>query len=415
MIPHSLRVWTWPLAFGLLVYVAIDSYAPLAFIQYNYNRQVAGYVFVAAATLLLFAVFDGQRFQNVRPVIPWAVALALSVAISTWRAPNLFWSVDRDHLYYAVCLLGISLYLTHREDDERIVLRYFIVVPVVHMIFLVYMIFWLVRIQSEPDVIMKRLPDFANIRHFAYHGFVAAACATSVFAMSRKFEVTAFVLTTASLFGIILFGARGAFRAWAASALCMLLFHGQRARLLVFCISALAVSAGAVYYLTETGLLQVTSLFSRFGSDEDSAFRMSDRIGIWIDALRAIMERPLLGYGPEGFLGSRCCNPAVAQPHNFILQFLLELGFIGAVLLVTTAWAAVRACGGFSIVRTNLASDSGLLAVCAVLAGFLAYAMIDGLLYHAIPLVHFALFAALLFVTMTRLSRNPREAGCEVS
>lgn len=405
------RSWVWPMFFGLLVYLSIDGNTPLAY--GNYNRQVAGYVLLVAATFLLIAAFTDRRFGDVQPTLSWAIALFLSIAASTWRAPNFWWSIDRVYFYYAALLLGVSMYLTHRGDGERTVANYCAVVPVVHMIFLVDVIFYLIWIQSEPGAVFRRLPHFANIRHFAYHGFIAAACATSLCTLSRKFELTAFVLTAAALFGIVLLGARGALLAWIVFAAFVLIFCHRRVRFLVFCVLALAVAAGAVRYLTEAGLLQgATSLFHRFEAGEGSAFRVGDRIALWTDTVRTIAERPWLGFGPEGFLGSRCCNSRVAQPHNFVLQFLLEFGLVGSVLMTATVMAMIRACGGLALVRANLSSDSGLLAVCAVLVGFMAYAMIDGLLYHAIPLIHFAMFVALFFATMTRLAA--RQAAVDV-
>lgn len=72
--------------------------------------------------------------------------------------------------------------------------------------------------------------------------------------------------------------------------------------------------------------------------------------------------------------------------------------------MAAAAWAMVRACGGFAVLGSSLRSDRGLLGLCAVLVGFLAYASIDGLLYHAIALIHFALLAALLFATLNKLA-----------
>lgn len=93
------RTWAVPLLFGVFVFLAIDSYALRAF--GNYNRQVAGYALTAAATLLLIASFGGRRFRSVGPVLPLGMAFALSVAVSTWRAPHLYWALDQLHLYYA--------------------------------------------------------------------------------------------------------------------------------------------------------------------------------------------------------------------------------------------------------------------------------------------------------------------------
>ncbi len=399
---RRLNNWVGPLLFGLLIYVSVDNYG---YSMHGYNRQVAGYVFIAAATLLLFATLTGRRFVNLKPTLPFAVALATSLAISTWNAANPGLAINRLPLYYAVALLGIGFYLAHRDDETNPVWRYFTVVPLVHMVFLVYVIFYLIRIQSEPDPTFRWFPNFANIRHFAYFGFISAACATSLFALTRKLQSTAFVLTTASLFGIVVLGARGALLAWVVYAACFALFCERRTRFLLFCAAAVVVASAVVFYLGETGLLRTPSLFVRL-EPGGSGFMVTDRLAIWLDALRAIIARPFFGYGAEGYITSRCCNPHVSQPHNFILQFLLEFGLVGVALMVATAWAMIRTCGGVKALWVNLHSEPGFLAVSSVLAGFFAYALIDGLFYYAIPLTHFALFAALLLSGMSKGERG---------
>lgn len=397
---ERLNAWAGPVLFGLLIYSAIDNYT--GYSDLGYNRQVAGYVFIAAATLLAFATLTGRRFSELKPVLPLALALTASVALSTWWAPNAYFAANRDHLYYAVALLGIGCYLAHRGNAADTVWRYFTIVPLVHMVFLIIVVFYLISIQSNPDPTFSRFPDFANIRHFAYFGFISASCATSLFVLTRRLQSTAFVLTAAALFGIALLGARGALLAWIVFVVFFAFFCEKRRRFLLFCLAALALAAGVTWYLGESGLLRTPSLFMRL-EPGGSGYEVSDRIDIWIHALRAIVERPWFGYGPEGYIASQCCNPHVAQPHNFILQFLLEFGVIGVALMIATGWSMVRACGGWESLWTDLrGGDAGLLAVCAVLAGFFAYALVDGLFYHAIPLTHFALFAALFFAGMGR-------------
>ncbi len=405
---RSARVWLEPLLVGLLVYLSVENFGPS---DGGYNRQVAGYMVAAAAALLVTGRMSGRALDIDWSSLAIVVALAASVTISTLGASNTHVSVNRLHLYYAAVMLGLALYLSQPRDARPAIGTYFAAVSLVHAYFLLQVLFWLLSVQSEPTLPMNRIPHYANIRHFAYHGFIAAASATSLFVMSRRLEMTALVLTSAALFGIVLLGARGALIAWLACVFVLFCFHRQRVRLLAFSLVAATVSVGLVYYLTSSGIVRAPTLIQRIGGGMENALYAADRLAIWSDAIRAIIERPWFGYGPEGYILSRCCNPSVAQPHNFLLQFLLEVGTIGTGLMVLALASMVRSPGGVRGIIGSLESDSSMLGLLAVLLSFLAYATIDGLLYHAIPVMHFAVFTSLLVATMRTAPEGRFEVG----
>jgi O-antigen ligase len=132
---------------------------------------------------------------------------------------------------------------------------------------------------------------------------------------------------------------------------------------------------------------------------------VQDRLGIWRDSLTAIAQRPILGFGPEGYQLSGCCNPNVVQPHNSVLQILLEFGVLG---LVVFAWVAIVVFGprvrAITLHTPRLERNSIDSTLLAILAGFAGFSLIDGLFYYPVPLVHFALVCALL---LTPVSRPP--------
>ncbi len=408
---HRASEWLPPLVFASLAFLAIDNYGPS---PAGYNRQVAGYVFIAAATLLAGATMSGRRLHVERSQLFWLSAFSVSLAVSLWGAPDRSLSLNRVHLYYAVLLLGIALHAWHAGSVKNVLGKYLLLVPLVHMVFLVYMVFWVVSLQYEPEVPATGAPHYANIRHFAYHGFIAAAFATSLFVLTRRLRATAFVLTASALFGIILFGARGALVAWLVSVAAMLVLGTRRRLLLAFGSSALLLSAGLVYGLAATGLLRGPSLFHRLEQGIGGAFRVADRLEIWVEAMSAILRRPVFGYGPEGYILSACCNREVAQPHNFILQFALEFGLLGSALflgLCIAVWRKAVGPGALSAMRRSIVSPERAVLASIVLA-FLAYAMIDGLLYHAIALMHFSLVAALFIGAMQgRAGMEVRSSG----
>ncbi len=398
--------WLTPLTFALLVFVAVDNYGPSTD---GYNRQVSGYVLVAAATLLVGAMASGRRLDPGRRLLFWMVAFSLSVAVSVWGASNWPWALNRLHLYYSVLLLGIALHVMHSASVGDVLNKYLLFVPLVHAFFLVDVVFWVISLQAGSDLPATGAPHYANIRHFAYHGFIAAAFATSLFVLTTRVQTTAFVLTVAALFGIILLGARGAFGAWVVFVAAVLTLGTRRMRLLAFSTSALVLSAGSIYILGAADLLHAPTLFHRFGGGIERATHIADRLEIWVQAFGAILSRPAFGYGPEGYIFSACCNSTVAQPHNFLLQFLLEFGIVGCALLAGLCLAVWQECVGRNASAgkrwSNMPADLVVLTSAAL--AFLAYAMIDGLLYHAIALVHFALLVVLWLGAMHDW-RNPR-------
>ncbi|MCD6681120.1 MAG: O-antigen ligase family protein [Burkholderiaceae bacterium] len=402
---HLAIGWLPPLGFALLVYVAVDNYG---LSPNGYNRQVGEYVFIAAATLLVGAMISGRELHVSRRLLFWAAVFSMSVAVSVWGAANLYGSLNRLHLYYSILLFGIALYVVHAGSVDDVLNRYLLLVPLVHAVFLVYVVFWVISLQAGSGLPATGAPHYANIRHFAYHGFIAAAFATSLFVRTSRLQATAFVLTTAALFGIILLGARGAIGAWLVFVAAAIVLGRSRKQLFVFCASALMLSAGSVYFLGAADLVRAPSLFYRFGEGIGRAAYVADRLEIWMQAFNAILRRPAFGYGPEGYIFSACCNSAVAQPHNFVLQFLLEFGFVGCALFAKLCIVVWQECGGGSESTRKRWSNMppGLVVLTSAVLAFLAYALIDGLLYHAIALVHFALLVV-LFVGATRGTCRP--------
>ncbi len=116
---------------------------------------------------------------------------------------------------------------------------------------------------------------------------------------------------------------------------------------------------------------------------------------LWLLSLRQIAAHPLFGSGPEGYWLSGCCYRWVMQAHNFVLQFLMEFGVVGCAILLLIASRAVKGLGGpAAAARLALATPENRVLVC-VLVSFLAYSLIDQMMYHLLPLLHFALFAGL--------------------
>jgi O-antigen ligase len=308
----------------------------------------------------------------------------------------------RAQLYVATGLFGIAIYLIHRQGSSTAVTRYLLVVGIVHAILVLAVVGWFMPQQPGADW-DGNIPFHSNIRHFAYHGYIAAAGGVAVFMVATKAAATlSVVLTSTALFGIIALGARGALGAWIVCAATAIILAGDRRRVWVPCVVSLLTAGALAYFAQLADLMPGTSnLFSRAEVGVASVYDSAGRWPIWQGTWAAILERPLLGYGPEGYYFSHCCNPRTVQPHNAVLQFLMEFGVIGCVLFLGLSAHLLRtfSWGGWRQ-KNGLRPSAPVAGIFAVLGGLFTYALIDGLLYHAIPLMHVAMLVGLLFAVL---------------
>lgn len=100
---------------------------------------------------------------------------------------------------------------------------------------------------------------------------------------------------------------------------------------------------------------------------------LSGRELIWQSAYNMALENPWLGVGPMHF--AAILNPTAAHPHQVILQWLAEWGFVATGLaLILGAWGVVR---GGAFLSGPAASELDF-ALWAAIVGALVLAQVDG-------------------------------------
>lgn len=113
----------------------------------------------------------------------------------------------------------------------------------------------------------------------------------------------------------------------------------------------------------------------------------STRSEFWSSALGHARERPWIGRGPDSY---RYLTPKLdgQQPHNFLLQLLLDLGIAGAVpvLLALGGLAWRGTCQTAGARGENAGAPWLAVAAASTLAGLL-----DGVFYHVLPLASLVL------------------------
>jgi O-antigen ligase len=375
----------------------------------EYPDSVIRLLLACASVVFVSLLFRPHAIHFDRKVAS-VMVFATVACLSTLASPGFFASLARLELYYSVVVFGLAICLAFRHCSPGIGKIILFSISVVHAGFLFIALQFAAAAMGNPDPVAAP-PFFVNSRHFAHQGFFAAAAAVAVALADKRFRSAGILLAMAALFGIIMFGSRGALLAWILFIAAAAGLVPNRRTLVMVSLPSIAGSLLLALVAEQQNWLNTFSLLDRANSrigNTLSALYTQDRIEIWRDSLTSIAQRPILGFGPEGYQTSRCCNPNVVDPHNSILQILLEFGTLGLVALVMVAMAAFWPRIREIAFRTpRLERDPIDSAALAILAGFAGFSLIDGLIYYPIPLVHFALVCAILLATPAVAVSNP--------
>jgi O-antigen ligase len=200
----------------------------------------------------------------------------------------------------------------------------------------------------------------------------------------------------------------GAWLGAAASLLVLAAFWGPRA-LVATALSGGALAAVGMLTFAALGIERVTGQFSRTG--ETANFRRQ----IWTSALAMVRDHPLLGIGLDNFLyryqleyilPAAWQEPNISHPHNWALQFWLELGVPGLVaavgLLGSFFWLALR-----RLRRAPSGENRALVAgAVASMGGLLVHGSLDNSYF----LVDLAILFWLHLAVIVIATREPPES-----
>lgn len=372
----------------------------------EYSGAVIRLSLLCASFIFISLLFRPDAIRLDRKAMP-SIVFAIVALLSVLASPGFMSALMRLELYYAIVVVGLAVGFALRHclhDIGKIILA---TIAVVHAGFLVIALQFAMVAAGDADPVAAP-PYFLNVRHFGYQGFFGASAAVAMTLVDKRLRASGVVLAMAAVFGIIMFGSRGALLAWLLFVLAAIALGPDRRAATLVCLLvtsgalALAVVADKNDWMNTYSLLDRTRIPT---GDTISMLYVHDRIGIWMDSLATIAQRPVLGFGPNGYVISGCCNRAVAQPHNSILQLLLEFGVVG---LAALAWAAISLFGPrvreLVMQTARRKRDPVHAAALAILIGFAGFSLIDGLLYFPVPLINFALVCAVFLAAQPRRS-----------
>jgi O-antigen ligase len=230
----------------------------------------------------------------------------------------------------------------------------------------------------------------SNNRRYLGYFVMVASIATSTYILLSSEDRKYYILSGLTFAFLVWIGGRGAVIAFTSTMLlliALLVYLKQlKIRLLFFLLISLFIGCLLsiplnIYHWN--GLI-------RFVSDNEGLMGLQSssslaRLELWSESIELFLAKPLLGYGPE----AHHFNTQIGylQPHNFILQWLVEFGLLGTMCLLYLIYSILIKALKQSLVSTTAINKVSLF--CAI--GLLIQALVDGNLYHGAPTALFVL------------------------
>jgi len=193
-------------------------------------------------------------------------------------------------------------------------------------------------------------------------------------------------------------------------ALCMWLERGRRRELLFTAISLFLGGLG-VSLLFGVGDRSIGwwSAIIRTHNAGSTEVVLSGRTLIWTYCLEVWKDRPVLGWGLDGYR-FLAVKQSGTQPHNFIVHTLLETGVAGTVLILAALGTALA-----KGARSSLGPHARW--AWAVVVGSVVVAFFDGSFYHTLGVVPAAVALGVLAAELipAKSRRSTDESAHSVS
>ncbi len=322
---------------------------------------------------------DGLETADWRRVIEVSTHLAFAMICSAWFMARKF----AIHCFAKSILLAVSFY------------------------FVILVVFWTSSGDPFSYPWIHAPPLFNHIRHTGYFlcaGVVVAGWSTFQFrGLQRSLSWAVFVIALAMLLWT---GSRGATLAATVGMLSLAIHFTPRAHsgswkaLLLGALIALFLSA-----VFETGQRSMGWLaaFERSASASSLDQLSSSRLTIWSHLVPYIAERPLFGWGGEGFRAVWTTR-GVVQAHNVLFQLLIEWGLVGAILIGGfLGWLTVKGGKLYIAQRCSKCIPPALTLGFPLIAALWALSAVDGVFYHGTPMaLMMAGFGMILSVIIKR-------------
>ena len=184
---------------------------------------------------------------------------------------------------------------------------------------------------------------------------------------------------------------------------CLIVSLRKRTRLVV---AGAAIAVAAAFVIADVdvdALARHSVVLGRTDTDASEALTLTGRLQIWDQLNEYVRERPILGYGYDGFWSvNRLLEVALRQKfavtatHSGYLEIALNLGLVGLILYLLICWLAVRKAWS----RRDRTGSPETLFLVGVLVCLYVNSLTENILLRAsvAPFLCMTIFARLAFV-----------------
>ena len=305
------------------------------------------------ATLLTLGGFSllcllqrGGRRLRVRSALAWAVLF-----FSVWCVLSPLWADDpllsaRKILVFGCMCLGALAVATQFDPREHVLFAMLALLP-----------FVLTGLGAELTLGTFRPSDpdyrFGGLAHPNAMGTACALLVIAAVAYGRMRGGGRWLGWSAAALGLILLfltKSRTAALAGMVSAAILLIASLQKRTRFVLAGAAIVVVTVLVIADVDVDTLaQHSVVLGRTDTDAAEALTLTGRLQIWDQLDEYVRQRPLLGYGYDGFWSAnRLLEVALRQKfavtatHSGYFEIALNLGLVGLTLYLLMCWLAVR-------------------------------------------------------------------------
>ena len=324
----------------------------------------------------------------------WGI-LIIVLLVSTYLAESSS-ATDKLRLIFSLLVFGLALRCWLRLAGAHVVPLVLLAICLFHAAILIFVLQQAPNANPAQPYDHSWVPYHAHIRHFAYHGMVAACAGVALVFLGRPLRLAGVLLAAMAVTGIFYFGARGALLGWSVFVISFALISRRYRDILAISGLVLALAMTSAYALTVhfaqspfTG-----GILNRVESVE-ALVHTTGRIEIWLDALKVAVQQPWFGHGLDAYWTSRCCWKGSVQPHNTLVQWLMEFGVLGTGAVLWAFWCLFGKRLVLAFAQGTSAPE--LASLLSLFAGIFVFGLVDGMFYHAIPLLMFAILCTLLY------------------
>lgn len=369
-------------------------------------------VFVIRYGVLLRPWSRGLLVDRIEPIVTLALAAWLvSITISLLFSPYDLAETWPGWLRYGWTIMHVVFFLAVRDflGRYRLPLRWLLLtIPAAGLFVAIVMAYQLINLESvdaSTSIQWWYTPPFnTHIRHTGYlvTAGIAALLVYQVPVSGPRLTRGALLVVLTVLWTLLIWsGGRAAILSVLLAVALLgltLRVKGMRSREL-WLATALAIGVGAV--LAEwlsvfpwNGVVELLTRTTDAVEAQDLNQFGSRRIEVWTSTWDSVRDHLSFGLGPQGYwyMPNRVVG---IQPHNLVLQFVVEWGVVGSVIFLSLLVYAFFYGLATHILRAGREVDLATLAAGSVIAALTIHGLVDGTYYHPQPSFYLAIAFAI--------------------